>query len=134
MRAKIWRDHLLAGALIAADAGYDEGAFVFLAPEGNVACWRAVAKYRQHLVSDATFITWTLEGVARAIAASGDVPWCAELVERYLAFDRVDELLGRALSAGPREPYRLILSGWDGAERAGGAITDRNELGDLLDD
>ncbi|MDQ3034369.1 MAG: hypothetical protein M3Y87_18320 [Myxococcota bacterium] len=44
-----------------------------------------------------------------------------------------NELLRTALTAKRREPFRLVLSGWDGVERAGVTITDRNALYDLLD-
>src|SRR5690606_9641065 len=68
---QIWRDHLLAGALLAGGLGYDEGAFVFLHPEGNLACARAVARYREQLTRGDTFIAWTLEQVFAALADAG---------------------------------------------------------------
>lgn len=92
---QIWRDHLLAGGLLGADVGYDEGAFVFLAPEGNLACKRAVAAYREHLTSETSFAAWTLEEVVRAFAWSNEGAWLDELVDRYLAFERVDACIER---------------------------------------
>jgi hypothetical protein len=91
---QIWRDHLLVGALVDAREGFDEGAFVFLAPEANAACWRAVAKYRQQLTTHASFAAWTLERVVAAIETASSEPWTRELRERYVAFERVDELAG----------------------------------------
>lgn len=88
---QIWRDHLLAGALSAAGVGYDEGAFVFLAPRDNLACRRAVAKYREHLTNEATFEAWTLEDVIRPFEGEPDAHWCRALRERYLAFERIDD-------------------------------------------
>lgn len=98
---QIWRDHLLAGALVAANVGYDEGTFVFLAPEGNLACRRAVAKYREHLTTDATFATWTPEEVLRPFEDDRDTTWCAELFDRYLALDRPDFCVARETPRAP---------------------------------
>lgn len=99
---QIWRDHLLAGALLAAGA-YDEGAFVFLSPRANVACERALARYRAHLAHDATFRTWHLEHVVRVLArATDEAPWTAELEDRYVAFDRVEVLALRERESCPR--------------------------------
>lgn len=80
---QIWRDHLLAGALLGGGLGYDEGAFVFLYPEANAACARAVAAYRAELTSDATFVAWTLEDVVETQRAAG-VRSAAALAARYL--------------------------------------------------
>jgi hypothetical protein len=87
---QIWRDHLLAGALVAGDADYDEGAFVFLAPEENVACSRAVGRYREMLTSAETFVAWSLEGVVAALEAeTGGAEWVGELGQRYLGEERL---------------------------------------------
>jgi hypothetical protein len=87
---QIWRDHLLAGSLVAAGVGYDQGAFVFLAPRDNAACGRAIASYRKNLTNEETFLSWTLEDVAHAIEAYTRAPWIADVIDRYLAFQRVD--------------------------------------------
>ena len=92
---QIWRDHLLAGALVSANVGYDEGAFVFLAPEGNLACRRAIEQYRKHLTTEATFASWTLEDLVRPFDRSNEPAWIADLVDRYLAFERVDACVER---------------------------------------
>jgi hypothetical protein len=81
---QIWRDHLLAGALLGGGLGYDEGAFVFLYPRDNTACARALAAYRAELTNDDTFLVWTLEDVVAALHAASDAPWIDALQERYL--------------------------------------------------
>jgi len=86
---QIWRDHLLAGAVLAGGLGYDEGAFVFLYPRDNGACVRALAAYREQLTSDGTFGTWTLEDVVAAHRDAG-APAAAALAARYLDWAVVD--------------------------------------------
>ncbi len=100
---QIWRDHLLAGALIAAGEGFDEGTFVFLAPRDNVACSKAVAKYRTMLTNERTFLSWALEDVVQAIEHTVQATWVDELVDRYVAFGRVDVAIERELLC-PRCP------------------------------
>lgn len=89
---QIWRDHLLAGALVAAGVGFDEGAFVFLAPRDNGACARAVSGYRSHLTDEATFLALSLEDVHAALAPEGDATWHDAFFARYLDFARVERL------------------------------------------
>lgn len=97
---QIWRDHLLAGQLVRAGVGFDEGAFVFLAPEGNVTCRRAVEKYRKQLVGDSLFISWTLEELVSALHGAGaDAQWVDDLELRYTFFWAVNECIIRE---GPR--------------------------------
>ncbi len=98
---QIWRDHLLAGALVAAAVGYDEGGIVFLAPEANLACRRAVERYRRHLTDESTFACWSLEDIVDPFTWDGAATWCAELVDRYLAFERVGSCV---LRESPRAP------------------------------
>ncbi len=92
---QIWRDHLLAGALLAGGLGYDEGAFVFLAPRDNTACARAVTAYRAQLTSDATLMTWALEDVVAAEREAG-VPNAAALAARYLDWEMVERATAAA--------------------------------------
>src|SRR5690606_6325100 len=75
---QIWRDHLLAGAMLQS-GGFDDGFFVFLAPEANTFCAEAVANYRQCLCDDSTFVSWTLEDVGEALRRHCDAAW-VELV------------------------------------------------------
>lgn len=87
---QIWRDHLLSGALLHGDLGYDEGSFVFLYPRDNEACAKALAAYRTHLTSSDTFSVWTLEDFVSALRATSEAPWIAELDRRYLDFPRAE--------------------------------------------
>lgn len=81
---QIWRDHLLAGALLTSDLGYEEGVFVLLHPEGNTACANAVGKYRAQLRNTESFTSWTLEEVIAALRSAG-ATWAELVQERYLA-------------------------------------------------
>ena len=98
---QIWRDHLLAGAMLDASLGYDEGVFVFLAPTDNVACRRAVARYRKHLTNEESFAAWSLEEVVAAIQSVTRAHWADELHDRYLAFSRIDALIDRESDRTP---------------------------------
>ncbi len=90
---QILRDHLLAGAMLEADE-FDDGFFVFLSPDDNQFCRRAVARYRA-LLSDAdTFQPWSLEAVVDATAEYTEAGWIDSFYERYLDFGRVDETGG----------------------------------------
>lgn len=88
---QIWRDHLLAGALQHAD-DFDEGAFVFLYPEGNQACASAVARYGDCLIDHATFRVWTLEGVVSVLVRHTSAAWVDRFANRYLNFDKLVRL------------------------------------------
>ncbi len=88
---QIWRDHLLAGAMLEAD-DFADGFFVFLYPERNEYCTEAVADYRACLSDSHTFATWTLEDVHDSLAAASDAPWLDRFHDRYLDFDRIDAL------------------------------------------
>lgn len=97
---QIWRNHLLAGALVASGVGFDEGTFVFLAPADNAACRRAIASYRRHLVMHDSLLVWTLESVIKALRTATTAPWVDDLAARYLGFEAVDRL------AAANEPRR----------------------------
>ncbi len=86
---QIWRDHLLAGSLLAADE-YEDGMFVFLSPAGNTACNEAILAYRQCLISDRSFDHWTLESVVDALRSATSEPWIELLYDRYLNFPKVE--------------------------------------------
>ena len=126
---QIWRDHLLAGALLAGGE-YDEGAFVLLSPRANVACERALDRYRAHVSSDATFRTWHLEDFARHLArATDEAPWTAELEDRYVAFERADVLADREAVSCPRCEARRPLPIVRGKPHAIGLrMAERGEL------
>ena len=83
---QIWRDHLLALSLLQDPrAGYAEGFFVFLHPQGNDRCASAAADYARHLARDGTFLPLTLEALATAIQVDARHSWIDAFVERYLA-------------------------------------------------
>jgi hypothetical protein len=123
---QIWRDHLLAGALIAASVGYDEGAFVFLAPEGNVACARALERYREQLTQQDTFVTWTLEQVLGVLSQATDARWVRDVHDRYLALGKVDDCVRRDGSdaPGPAE----VVSGAGDEQRGDSMSTEADEV------
>ncbi len=88
---QIWRDHMLAGAMHQHEpAGWDSGLYVFLYPQDNEACRRAVQLYQDLLADQRTFSPVTLEVVVAAIEAETDAPWVRELRERYLLWAKVE--------------------------------------------
>lgn len=89
---QILRDHLLAGSLLLdKDSDFDDGMFVFLYPKDNERCANAVTAYRACLANEQTFASWTLEDVATVIKSAGAGPWLEAFVDRYLAFDKLEE-------------------------------------------
>jgi hypothetical protein len=88
---QIWRDHMLAGSLVQA-GGYADGFFVFVHPRDNSCCARAVNDYRRCLKSHETFLAWTLEDITAAIARHTDAVWVGQLIDRYLRFEKLDDL------------------------------------------
>jgi len=87
---QIWRDHLLAGAVRRVKE-FDDGWFVFLYPEGNGHCAKAVEAYRACLTCSDTFADWTLESVLQAIGQHTAAEWVDLFADRYLAFGKIDE-------------------------------------------
>jgi hypothetical protein len=96
---QIWRDHMLAGALLHAD-DYEDGFFVFLHPERNEYCAEAVKDYQSCLKDTSTFVPWTLQQVCDAVVDKTDAEWVDLFYERYLDFYRIDQLLSADLHAG----------------------------------
>lgn len=93
---QIWRDHLLAGSMLATGE-WAAGLYVFLYPEGNVHCARAAASYAECLTNGTTFEAVTLERIVAELARHTDAGWVLELHDRYLGWSKID-----ALSAYPR--------------------------------
>jgi hypothetical protein len=92
---QIWRDHMLAGAmLLDAEGGWEMGLYVFLYSRDNDACRAAVALYGNHLTTPLTFQAVTLETLVDAIEAATGQSWIRDLRERYLAWGKIDSLLG----------------------------------------
>lgn len=106
LRAKplqqVWRDHLLAGSMLAAGDGWSEGLFVFLHPRDNANCVSVVDEYRKCLTRDDTFTSWTLEDVVGVMREMEAGDWIDRLWRRYLAFEQVDRAIADA--ATPRPP------------------------------
>ena len=83
---QIWRDHLLAGAHKHVD-GFDDGLFVLLYPEANVACDKVAKNYGDCLTCRQTYEAWTLGQFRDAVDMFADASWMRELTARYLNFD-----------------------------------------------
>jgi len=92
---QVWRDHLLAGAMMVADR-YETGTFVIVRPRGNIAWADAVADYRDCLTNEDTFGEWMLEDVVAALRRHTDAEWVEAFHDRYLAFEKVDAELAAA--------------------------------------
>lgn len=89
---QIWRDHLLAGAMLASGA-WASGLYVFLYPDANVHCARAATSYRECLLGGDTFKSLTLERFVDELARHVDGVWVSALRDRYLGWDKIDALL-----------------------------------------
>ncbi|MBC8070156.1 MAG: hypothetical protein IAG13_17615 [Deltaproteobacteria bacterium] len=80
---QLWRDHLLALAMLAAD-DYDEGRFVVVFPRHNLPCAAAVIRYRDCLVRPESFGWWTLEALFASLELAGaGREWIGALHDRY---------------------------------------------------
>lgn len=88
---QLWRDHLLAGSLIAAKK-FDQGLFAVVYPERNTPCANAVAAYRRCLTEENTFTAWTLEEVITAIGRHTKKAWVQAFEDRYLNFSKLETL------------------------------------------
>jgi hypothetical protein len=90
---QIWRDHLLAGSLVLARVGFDEGHFAFLYPRENQRCASAVARYVGCLADPSTFHEWTLEDVVDRLQTHVRAGWVEQVRQRYLAVETIDARL-----------------------------------------
>jgi hypothetical protein len=82
---QIWFDHLLALAMLQADAPqWKSGLFVLLHPVVNEACYRVVNAYERHLRNHLTFQRLTLEEAVAVLRATNGAPWVEAFRERYL--------------------------------------------------
>lgn len=114
---QIWRDHLLAGSILARGE-FDEGCFVFLHPRGNYHCAEAVAGYAACLTAGETFAAWTLEGLVATIRRHVAAPWVDAAWDRYLDFGKIDRALAAAATpaAPPPDPTRRNATAVDGPD------------------
>ena len=90
--SQIWRDHLLVGSILNI-GDFENGFFVFLYPKENIHCREAVEDYKQYLTNDKTLKVWFLEDVAKAIKEETNEKWIEELINRYLNFEKISELM-----------------------------------------
>jgi len=87
---QLWRDHLLCLSMQPpVNTDYAEGAFVFLYPQANKACYDAVQGYAKRLANKESFQSLTMEAFCDALHAEEAGGWVEELHERYLGFDRI---------------------------------------------
>ena len=90
---QIWRGHLLAGSLLYSPKDkFKDGFFVFLFPQDNLHCQKAVKQYKQCLTIDRTFQIWTLESVAGVIKQHTEKKWIDEVIDRYLNFGKIENM------------------------------------------
>lgn len=93
---QMWRDHLLAGAMMQHERGL-AGCYVFLHPSGNTRCARAAALYAGCLSDKTTFEPLTLESFVNALEQNApDAPWPSQVRERYLGWSKIDALVNRS--------------------------------------
>lgn len=90
--SQIWRDHLLVGSILNI-VDFENGFFVFLYPKENIHCREAVEDYKKYLTNDKTLKVWFLEDVAKAIKEETNEKWIEELINRYLNFEKISELM-----------------------------------------
>jgi hypothetical protein len=87
---QLWRDHMLAGAmLLEASASWETALYAFLYPEDNAACARAALLYRDHLADARTFDAVTLETFLDSLETEVDWAWIAEVRDRYLGWGKI---------------------------------------------
>lgn len=92
---QVWRDHLLAGITRVQDR-YGDGLFVTLYPKDNIHVADALNAYTAQLTKRDSFEGWTLERFIGTLQQFSDAVWIEEFANRYLAFDKIDQLLNTA--------------------------------------
>lgn len=85
---QIWRDHLLSGAIRAADQ-FDDGLFVVLYPRENEACREAVEGYRAALSGGSSFGSWVLEDMLGFLSENTTDEWPKIVYDRYCNFEKI---------------------------------------------
>lgn len=81
---QLWYDHLLALSMLQTDERWASGRFVLLHPVANQACYRASARYQDHLRDASSFQRLTLEEFVGAVTLYTDADWATEFDRRYL--------------------------------------------------
>jgi hypothetical protein len=88
---QMWRDHLLAGAMLAAaDDGWSSGLYVFLHAADNTRCGRAAARYAECLTDSRTFAPLTLEHLIATLHQRASGAWVREVEDRYLGWSKLE--------------------------------------------
>jgi hypothetical protein len=97
---QFFRQHLLAQAMLA--RGYASGTFMVLAPALNTPVQKAVCRYAEQLTEPGArkvaFASCTLEEFIGALRQCGERAHADALHRRYLAWERVDELIEQAIA------------------------------------
>ena len=88
---QMWRDHLLVG-VHAHEGAFDDAAFVFLYPEVNTDCCKAVEAYQAGLTDRRTFLPWTLDAIVACLMSLTDKEWVRQFHFRYLDLDRLRKM------------------------------------------
>lgn len=87
---QLWRDHLLAGSMLSADADrWETGLYVFLHASGNTRCTRAVERYRECLSNTSTFDSLTIERLLDVLEACDAGDWVARVRDRYFGWSKI---------------------------------------------
>ena len=71
---------------------FKDGFFVFLFPQDNLHCQKAIEQYKNCLTDKKTFQSWTLEDVAEVISQNTKDNWIDDVIDRYLNFGKIDTL------------------------------------------
>ncbi len=89
---QIWRDHLLALAMInykTNEFSFDHGTFVLLYPKDNWLCSKVAGYYRAMLTDSTSFQDWTIETVVNSIKQFTSDSWIEEFYDRYLDLEKL---------------------------------------------
>lgn len=86
---QLWRDHLLAGAMVLAGR-YSWGLYAFVYPAANYRCQAAARAYASELRDSSTFVRWTLEEFVAVIRFHASSAWVTDIEARYLEFNGAD--------------------------------------------
>lgn len=97
---QLFREHLLAQAMLA--RGYATGTFMVIAPALNTPMQTAVSRYSEQLTEMAPgkvgFETRTLEDFVGFLRQCGERTHADAVHQRYLAWERVDDVVERAIA------------------------------------
>lgn len=70
-----------------------------LSPRDNPHVSDAVSDYCEQLTDRSSFESWSLEDVVGKLKEHSDADWITAFHDRYLAFEKIDELLSDAAGA-----------------------------------